>query len=114
VFIGEQPGDHEDLVGEPFVGPAGRLLDRALVEAGIDRSSTDLTNAVKHFRFTRRDGGQRRIHEKPSARHVHACQPWLLAELEAPHPGSWCCSVRPPPAQSWVELSGSRPSGDAS
>jgi uracil-DNA glycosylase len=86
VLVGEQPGDTEDVAGEPFVGPAGRLLDRALAEAEIERRSVYLTNAVKHFRFTRRDGGQRRIHEKPSAANVQACRPWLLAELRATTP----------------------------
>jgi uracil-DNA glycosylase len=84
VLVGEQPGDQEDRQGEPFVGPAGRLLDDALAEAGIDRSAAYLTNAVKHFRFTSR--GKRRIHQKPDVRHVTACHPWLGAELEAVGP----------------------------
>ncbi len=80
VLVGEQPGDVEDRRGEPFVGPAGRLLDRALAEAGIDRDQVYLTNAVKHFRFTG-SAGKRRIHQKPELAHVQACQPWLTAEL---------------------------------
>ncbi|MGS0687124.1 UdgX family uracil-DNA binding protein [Nakamurella sp. GG22] len=86
MFVGEQPGDLEDRAGAPFVGPAGQLLDRALTEAGIDRSAAYVTNAVKHFRFKSTAGGQRRIHEKPAARHVSACEPWLTAELTAVQP----------------------------
>ena len=84
MFIGEQPGDQEDLQGKPFVGPAGRMLDRALDEVGIDRSDVYVTNAVKHFKFTQR--GKRRIHGKPSARQVNACRPWLQAEIEIVKP----------------------------
>lgn len=84
MLVGEQPGDREDQQGEPFVGPAGRVLDEALDEAGIDRSAAYLTNAVKHFRFQQR--GKRRIHQKPHVRHVSACHPWLEAELEAVAP----------------------------
>jgi uracil-DNA glycosylase family protein len=84
VFVGEQPGDMEDRKGEPFVGPAGRLLDRAIVEAGIDRDVVYLTNAVKHFKFERR--GTRRIHSKPSAREVSHYRPWLIRELELVEP----------------------------
>jgi DNA polymerase len=79
LLVGEQPGDVEDRRGLPFVGPAGRLLDRALAEAGIDREMTYVTNAVKHFRFT--DNGKRRIHQTPGPEHVAACRPWLDAEL---------------------------------
>ncbi|HSV65165.1 MAG TPA: UdgX family uracil-DNA binding protein [Mycobacteriales bacterium] len=79
VFVGEQPGDVEDRRGEPFVGPAGRLLDRALADAGIDRDISYVTNTVKHFRF--RPGGRRRIHQTPGPEHVAACRPWLDAEL---------------------------------
>src|SRR6476661_7542203 len=79
MLVGEQPGDREDLAGEPFVGPAGRLLDRALEQAGITRDETYVTNAVKHFRFERR--GSRRIHKTPAVGHVRACRPWLDAEL---------------------------------
>jgi len=86
MLVDEQPGDVEDREGVPFVGPAGRLLDRALAEAGIDRSAAYLTNAVKHFRFKSTGGGQRRIHEKPATRHVSACEPWLSAELEVVRP----------------------------
>jgi uracil-DNA glycosylase len=79
VFVGEQPGDVEDRRGKPFVGPAGRLLDRALTDAGIDRTISYVTNAVKHFRFT--ESGKRRIHQTPGAEHMAACRPWLDAEL---------------------------------
>jgi uracil-DNA glycosylase len=79
-LVGEQPGDQEDKQGHPFVGPAGRLLDRALEEAGIDRADVYITNAVKHFRWTER--GKRRIHQRPSATHIRACGYWLEAELE--------------------------------
>ena len=82
VLIGEQPGDMEDRQGKPFVGPAGRLLDRALGDAGIARDSAYVTNAVKHFRWKPApNGGKRRIHAKPDMRHVTACRPWLDAEL---------------------------------
>jgi uracil-DNA glycosylase len=79
VLVGETPGDQEDLAGAPFVGPAGKLLDRALDEAGIDRSTAYVTNAVKHFKWRAR--GTRRIHDKPSWSEVMACRPWLEAEL---------------------------------
>lgn len=81
VLVGEQPGDVEDQRGQPFVGPAGRLLDRALADAGIDRDEAYVTNAVKHFRFTQAPG-KRRIHQKPDLSHIGACKPWLEAELE--------------------------------
>lgn len=84
--MGEQPGDQEDRAGEPFVGPAGRILDRALAEAGIDREQTYVTNAVKHFKFKRDERGKRRIHQKPSRSEVVACRPWLLAELDVVRP----------------------------
>lgn len=84
VLVGEQPGDVEDREGEPFVGPAGRVLDQALEEVGLSRGDVWVTNAVKHFRFTQR--GKRRMHEGPSRWHVTACQPWLLAELDAVGP----------------------------
>jgi DNA polymerase len=84
VLVGEQPGDQEDRAGAPFVGPAGRILDRALAEAGLDRSDVYVTNAVKHFKWTAK--GQRRIHQKPSAREVAACHQWLEAELAAVDP----------------------------
>lgn len=81
VLVGEQPGDQEDRKGHPFVGPAGRILDRALDEAGIERGDVYITNAVKHFKFRRQEGGKRRIHEPPNASELRACRPWLLAEL---------------------------------
>ena len=84
MLVGEQPGDYEDRQGKPFVGPAGRLLDKALDEAGIDRSSVYVTNAVKHFKWEPR--GKRRIHQKPNAREVSACKPWLEAEISAVKP----------------------------
>ena len=79
VLVGEQPGDREDIEGHPFVGPAGRLLDRALERAGIERSDVFITNVVKHFKYTQR--GRRRIHQRPDAVEVAACRPWLDAEL---------------------------------
>ena len=79
VFVGEQPGDQEDRKGEPFVGPAGKMLDRALGDAGIDRDDAYVTNAVKHFRFTVK--GKRRIHQTPGPEHLRACRPWLEAEF---------------------------------
>jgi len=82
VIVGEVPGDQEDREGEPFVGPAGRLLDRALAEAGIDRSLVYVTNAVKHFKFVPAERGKRRIHKTPSRTEVVACRPWLDAELD--------------------------------
>ena len=84
VFVGEQPGDKEDLAGKPFVGPAGRVFDEGLVAAGIDRRLAYVTNAVKHFKWEAR--GKRRIHQKPSAAELAACRPWLDAELEAVRP----------------------------
>ncbi len=84
MLVGEQPGDREDLAGEPFVGPAGGLLDRALTEAGIERDGIYVTNAVKHFKFTRQ--GKRRIHQRPTVAEVRACRPWLDAELSAVAP----------------------------
>ncbi|HZQ33192.1 MAG TPA: UdgX family uracil-DNA binding protein [Mycobacterium sp.] len=86
VLVGEQPGDQEDRAGEPFVGPAGKLLDKALVTAGIDRTQVYVTNAVKHFKFTRAERGKRRIHKTPSRTEVVACRPWLIAELTAVRP----------------------------
>ena len=84
MLVGETPGDHEDKEGHVFVGPAGHLLDKALVEAGIDRSTVYLTNAVKHFRFERQ--GKRRIHKTPAASQITACHPWLRRELEIVKP----------------------------
>jgi uracil-DNA glycosylase len=85
MVVGEQPGDKEDLAGEPFVGPAGRLLDQALDQAGIDPSTVYRTNVVKHFRFSGTRGKQR-IHKSPSRMHVAACGPWLVAELDVVRP----------------------------
>lgn len=81
VLVGEQPGDQEDRRGEPFVGPAGKLLDRAIAEAGLDPAQTYTTNAVKHFKFTSGGGGKRRIHATPDTHEVGACRPWLVAEF---------------------------------
>jgi uracil-DNA glycosylase family protein len=80
MLVGEQPGDREDRAGRPFVGPAGRLLNRALAESGIDREKTYVTNAVKHFKFEPR--GKRRMHKKPAEAEIEACHPWLERELE--------------------------------
>lgn len=88
-FIGEQPGDQEDLAGKPLVGPAGKLLDKAFTEVGIDRANAYVTNAVKHFRFEQR--GKSRLHSKPSARHIHACRPWLEAEIQIVKPAILVC-----------------------
>ncbi len=89
MLVGEQPGDHEDLEGRPFVGPAGMLLDKCLEEAGIDRGDVYVTNAVKHFKWEPR--GKRRIHKKPSAREIAACRPWLDAEMKAVEPQLVVC-----------------------
>jgi len=89
MFVGEQPGNQEDLEGKPFVGPAGKLLDSALEEAGIDRSKTYVTNAVKHFKWEPR--GKRRIHKKPNAVETAACRPWLDAEIAALKPQVIVC-----------------------
>jgi uracil-DNA glycosylase family protein len=84
MFVGEQPGDKEDLAGKPFVGPAGAVLDKALAAAGIERDEIYITNAVKHFKWEPR--GKRRIHKKPNALEVAACRPWLDAEIELTKP----------------------------
>ena len=89
MFIGEQPGDQEDLAGKPFVGPAGKLLDQVLEEVGIDRSDVYVTNAVKHFKWEPR--GTRRIHSKPNAREMAACKPWLTAEFQVVAPKMVIC-----------------------
>ncbi|WP_084079969.1 UdgX family uracil-DNA binding protein [Edaphobacter aggregans] len=89
MMIGEQPGDQEDKQGRPFVGPAGKLLDRCLQEANIDRSKVYVTNTVKHFRWEPR--GKLRIHKKPSMKEIHACRPWLDAELETVRPKLIVC-----------------------
>ncbi len=86
VLVGEQPGDVEDRRGRPFVGPAGRVLDRALDEVGLVREQVYITNAVKHFRFERAGDGKRRIHKTPEVVHITACRPWLAAELNAIRP----------------------------
>ncbi|WP_217133640.1 UdgX family uracil-DNA binding protein [Streptomyces sp. AC558_RSS880] len=86
MLVGEQPGDQEDRQGKPFVGPAGRLLDRALEEAGIDPADAYVTNAVKHFKFTRAAPGKRRVHKSPTQREAAACGPWLAAELALVEP----------------------------
>jgi uracil-DNA glycosylase len=89
VFVGEQPGDQEDLAGRPFVGPAGRVLDEGLAAAGIDRSQVYVTNAVKHFKWEPR--GKRRIHQKPNWAEMTACRPWLEAELAVVKPDVLVC-----------------------
>ena len=89
MFIGEQPGDKEDVSGRPFVGPAGALLDKALLEAGIDRSKVYVTNVVKHFKWEPR--GKRRIHKKPNALEIAACRPWLEAEISVVKPKAIVC-----------------------
>jgi DNA polymerase len=89
VFVGEQPGNDEDLSGKPFVGPAGRLLDSALEEAGIDRFKAYVTNVVKHFKWE--PAGKRRLHKKPNAREIAACRPWLEAELAVLKPAVLVC-----------------------
>ena len=86
MLVGEQPGDQEDKAGAPFVGPAGRLLDKALAAAGVERNRLYVTNAVKHFKFTLPERGKRRIHKTPSRTEVVACRPWLIAELSAVKP----------------------------
>jgi DNA polymerase len=89
VFVGEQPGNDEDLAGKPFVGPAGKLLDKALEEAGINRNQVYVTNAVKHFKWEPK--GKRRIHKKPNGREIAACRPWLEAELSVLKPKVLVC-----------------------
>jgi DNA polymerase len=91
LVVGEQPGNSEDLEGAPFVGPAGRMLDRALVEAGIDRSTVYVTNVVKHFKWRRAPSGKRRIHQKPDRAEVEACFPWLEAEVGRVRPELIVC-----------------------
>jgi uracil-DNA glycosylase len=89
MLVGEQPGDQEDLAGHPFVGPAGKLLDRALADAGIDRSAVYVTNVVKHFKWEPR--GKRRIHKKPNASEIAACRPWLDTEIQLVKPQAVVC-----------------------
>jgi DNA polymerase len=91
VIVGEQPGDQEDRAGHPFVGPAGRLLDEALMEAGIPRGEVYLTNAVKHFKWERGEKSARRIHKKPNDAEVRACRPWLDKELDLLQPEVVVC-----------------------
>jgi uracil-DNA glycosylase family protein len=89
MFVGEQPGDKEDLSGRPFVGPAGALLDKSLEEAGIDRAKVYVTNVVKHFKWEPR--GKRRIHKKPNAAEITACRPWLQSEIDVIKPRAIIC-----------------------
>src|SRR5436309_7185967 len=89
MLVGEQPGNDEDLAGHPFVGPAGKLLDQALEEAGIDRTQAYVTNVVKHFKWEAR--GKRRIHAKPNATEIQACRPWLEAEIALVQPQVLVC-----------------------
>src|SRR5579872_1922715 len=91
MFIGEQPGDQEDRSGHPFVGPAGKLLDNALEEAGIDRAEVYVTNVVKHFKWVPAERGKRRIHKKPRYSEIQACRPWLDAELRIVRPEVLVC-----------------------
>jgi uracil-DNA glycosylase len=89
MLVGEQPGDYEDVAGKPFVGPAGKILDRALAEAGINRDEVYVTNAVKHFKWEPR--GKRRIHQKPNSREIAACRPWMEAEMRLVKPRLVVC-----------------------
>lgn len=91
MFVGEQPGDQEDRDGRPFVGPAGRILQDAMREAGMNPAEVYLTNVVKHFRWDRAQRGKRRIHKKPRQSEIDACRPWLDAELDAVHPEILVC-----------------------
>jgi DNA polymerase len=91
MIVGEQPGDKEDKVGKPFVGPAGNILDKALSEAGIDRDEVYVTNAVKHFKWEESPNGDRRLHAKPNRREVLACRPWLEAEIDTVRPEKILC-----------------------
>jgi len=91
MIVGEQPGDQEDRVGRPFVGPAGKLLDQALAEVGIDRATVYVTNVVKHFKWSASERGKRRIHKKPRQSEIRACYPWLESELQAVKPKILVC-----------------------
>jgi len=91
MFVGEQPGDSEDKAGRPFVGPAGKLLDECLIEAGIERSEIYVTNVVKHFKWAAAQRGKRRIHKKPRQSEIEACRPWLEAELRVVRPRVLVC-----------------------
>jgi uracil-DNA glycosylase family protein len=99
MLVGEQPGDQEDISGHPFVGPAGKMLDRALAEAGIDRGTVYVTNVVKHFKWEPR--GKRRIHKKPNSAEITACRPWLETEIELVKPRALVCRrCSAPPSRS--------------
>src|SRR5580692_1162124 len=91
MIVGEQPGDQEDRIGRPFVGPAGKLLDEALAQVGIDRATVYVTNVVKHFKWSASERGKRRIHKKPRQSEIEACSPWLEAELQAVKPRILVC-----------------------
>jgi DNA polymerase len=91
MFVGEQPGDQEDRAGHPFVGPAGKILDEALAEVGIERAHVYVTNVVKHFKWSPAERGKRRIHKKPRYSEIHACRPWLDAELRMVKPQVLVC-----------------------
>ena len=91
MFVGEQPGDREDLAGRPFVGPAGKLLDQTLAQVGIDRATVYVTNVVKHFKWVPDERGKRRIHKKPRYSEINACRPWLDAELAVVKPQILVC-----------------------
>jgi uracil-DNA glycosylase len=91
MMVGEQPGDQEDRVGQPFVGPVGKLLDQALAEVGIDRATVYVTNVVKHFKWSASERGKRRIHKKPRQSEIQACYPWLESELRAVKPKVLVC-----------------------
>ena len=95
MFVGEQPGDREDIEGQPFVGPAGRVLDEGLEAAGIDRDRVYITNAVKHFKW--KPQGKRRLHQKPNAAEINACRPWLDAEIGVVKPHLLVLLGPPPP-----------------
>ena len=101
MFVGEQPGDQEDLAGHRSSAPPAQMLDRALAEAGIDRARVYVTNAVKHFKW--RPQGKRRLHEKPNATEVRACLPWLQAELRWSGHACWSCSARPRHRRRWAQ-----------
>jgi uracil-DNA glycosylase family protein len=105
MFVGEIPGNDEDLAGRPFVGPAGKLLDRVLDEVGIARDDIYVTNAAKHFKWEPQ--GKRRLHKKPSAREIAACRPWLDSEIQTIHPTVIVCPGRPPRRRSWERTSAS-------
>ena len=104
MLVGEQPGDHEDLEGAPFVGPAGRILDEALEAAGIDRESVFITNVVKHFKWRPTPGSKRRLHERPNRAETGACLPWVESELALVKPEVLVCSGRRPRRRSSVRM----------